>query len=156
MTGRVAQRRIVALVDGSAESVARWLSIVPAAAALARAVGARLDAVLAGGDDLSGRAALVAGADHAFLVSHPDLPERPDPGQLAALFAAALAQSPLHGSAAADVILLPADRGSQEIAASLAVALDGAALDLCAELTLTERGIEASPHFSNLTGASGF
>ena len=135
-------RRLIALVPLDLKDALVPLASVEAAAAIAAGSGATVDAIVLGTAlrDEDARAAVAAGADKVWLASHPALAAWGDPEQLVAAFAHALS-APALDAASVPLSLLPAGAIGEEIAARLALRLNGVPLGRCASIRLTEKGV---------------
>jgi electron transfer flavoprotein alpha subunit len=130
--------RLIALVPLALKDAMDPFASVAAAAAIAAECDAAVDALLLGNSsgEQDAAAAFAAGAARVWVATHPRLAPWGDSDQLVAAFAEALSAPELR-LAGASLLLLPAGAISEEIAARLAMRLQGVPLGRCATIALT-------------------
>lgn len=132
---------ILALVPFTFGDSSDWLSSITAARSVAL-TSHTVEAILPGpASDEAADAALAAGADNVWFIAHPGLETPADVGQIAAVFAQALAQLPFVGFRLAFVPIGPL---GDVLAAALARKLDLAVLGFCLAVTLEDPSIHAT------------
>lgn len=137
--------RVLVLVPVDDTESVDPLAIVAAAAAIGRDFGASVHALLLGRapQEAQGKAALHAGADRVWLVSHPQLTVPVQTDQLITAFEEALSKSHVTGDDETTLTLLSAGAIGEELAPRLAAHTNGIVLGRCSRIELTAQGLVA-------------
>lgn len=139
--------RVVALIDavsdGGPDGGPDGMIAAAAALSVAAAGGIPPEAVVLGDED-AGRAALAVGMERVWLVPAGGPTGPADARRVGALFAAAMRHETFRAAGDEGVALLPADPFGDEVAAYLAVAIDGTVLGRCGEIAIGAEGVVAS------------
>lgn len=137
--------RIIAMIARTGTQPDDVGSVVRIAAAVAAPTGATVEAlVLGAATEEDARQAALAGATDVRFAQHPDLTDEAARDPLVSAFALALAHPDMTGDGRPALCLFAATPAGEEMAARLAVRLNGAALGRCTDVTLLPDGLIAT------------
>lgn len=137
--------RIIAMVARAGIQPDDVASVVRIAAAVAAPVGAPVEALILGEpSEEDARQAALAGATDIWFARHSDLTDEATRDRLVSAFALALSHPDVTGEGRPALCLFAATPAGEEIAARLAVRLNGVAIGRCTEVALAADGLTAT------------